>query len=66
MSENEPSETHSDGVSKVKLISNTKGVNIEVTAGGKDYQNLEAIKQKAVEIFESLRNAYVTADKLDK
>jgi hypothetical protein len=40
-----------EGYSKVKIVKNSKGVNIEVTASGRDFSSLDAIKTKAIQIF---------------
>lgn len=46
----------SEGFSKVKISKNSKGINLEVSACGKDYKNLLAIKAEAIKTYkETLR-----------
>lgn len=47
----ENNQTIIEGYSKVEVERNSKGVNITIKANGRDYQNLENIKNEAVRIF---------------
>lgn len=44
-----------EGYSKVEIERNSKGVNLTIKASGRDYMNLEAIKNEAVRVFKALQ-----------
>jgi len=45
-----------EGYSKVEIERNSKGINLTIKASGRDYTNLESIKNEAVRVFKELQN----------